>query len=287
MHDKIAMIEVTATSFSDQVIEKSREIPVLVDFWAAWCAPCKMLMPVLETIASEYSEKLCLVKVNTDQEPSLATDHGVRSLPTVKLFKDGESVDQFMGALSEQAVKEFVERYLDRPADLDIRTAAELSAAGRQTEAISVLTAALTQEPNYDKTRLALAEVQLDCGHMDDARQTLSEVSDRIRFDPPFKSLSARLELVKTAGTDVTRSELEQRVIEDPTDLPARQQLGAQYFTAGESEAAMEQWLEIVRVGRGDPQEKARSNLLRIFEILGSTDEHVIRYRRLLSQMLN
>lgn len=287
MTDSTVTTEATAKNFASAVIEKSRETLVLVDFWADWCAPCRMLMPVLAALATEYSGKIQLVKVNTDKEPQLATEYGVRSLPTVKLFKAGQVVDEFMGVLPERAVREFIERYLDRPADHQIRVAVELSATGQHDEAIKLLAAALVEDPKYDKTRLALAEEQIEVGSLADARQTLNEVSNQVRFDAPFKSLIARLELAEIANSDVDRATLEKRISSNPDDLASREQLGAICFAAGENDAAMEQWLEIVRRGQGDIKDNGRENLIRSFEVLGSQDQDVTRYRRLLAQALN
>ena len=287
MTDSTVTTEATAKNFASAVIEKSRETLVLVDFWADWCAPCRMLMPVLAALATEYSGKIQLVKVNTDKEPQLATEYGVRSLPTVKLFKAGQVVDEFMGVLPERAVREFIERYLDRPADHQIRVAVELSATGQHDEAIKLLAAALAEDPKYDKTRLALAEEQIEVGSLADARQTLNEVSNQVRFDAPFKSLIARLELAEIANSDVDRATLEKRISSNPDDLASREQLGAICFAAGENDAAMEQWLEIVRRGQGDIKDNGRENLIRSFEVLGSQDQDVTRYRRLLAQALN
>ena len=287
MTDSTVTTEATAKNFASAVIEKSRETLVLVDFWADWCAPCRMLMPVLAALATEYSGKIQLVKVNTEKEPQLATEYGVRSLPTVKLFKAGQVVDEFMGVLPERAVREFIERYLDRPADHQIRVAVELSATGQHDEAIKLLAAALAEDPKYDKTRLALAEEQIEVGSLADARQTLNEVSNQVRFDAPFKSLIARLELAEIANSDVDRATLEKRISSNPDDLASREQLGAICFAAGENDAAMEQWLEIVRRGQGDIKDNGRENLIRSFEVLGSQDQDVTRYRRLLAQALN
>ena len=244
-------------------------------------------MPVLAALATEYSGKIQLVKVNTDKEPQLATEYGVRSLPTVKLFKAGQVVDEFMGVLPERAVREFIERYLDRPADHQIRVAVELSATGQHDEAIKLLAAALAEDPKYDKTRLVLAEEQIEVGSLADARQTLNEVSDLVRFDAPFKVLIARLELAEIANSDVDRATLEKRISSNPDDLASREQLGAICFAAGENDAAMEQWLEIVRRGQGDIKNNGREHLIRSFEVLGSQDQDVTRYRRLLAQALN
>ena len=287
MTDSTVTTEATAKNFASAVIEKSRETLVLVDFWADWCAPCRMLMPVLAALATEYSGKIQLVKVNTDKEPQLATEYGVRSLPTVKLFKAGQVVDEFMGVLPERAVREFIERYLDRPADHQIRVAVELSATGQHDEAIKLLAAALVEDPKYDKTRLALAEEQIEVGSLADARQTLNEASNQVRFDAPFKSLIARLELAEIANSDVNRATLETRISSNPDDLASREQLGAICFAAGENDAAMEQWLEIVRRGQGDIKNNGREHLIRSFEVLGSQDQDVTRYRRLLAQALN
>ena len=287
MTDSTVTTEATAKNFASAVIEKSRETLVLVDFWADWCAPCRMLMPVLAALATEYSGKIQLVKVNTEKEPQLATEYGVRSLPTVKLFKAGQVVDEFMGVLPERAVREFIERYLDRPADHQIRVAVELSATGQHDEAIKLLAAALVEDPKYDKTRLALAEEQIEVGSLADARQTLNEVSNQVRFDAPFKSLIARLELAEIANSDVDRAALEKRISSNLDDLASREQLGAMCFAAGENDAAMEQWLEIVRRGQGDIKDNGRENLIRSFEVLGSQHQDVTRYRRLLAQALN
>jgi len=287
MTDSTVTTEATAKNFASAVIEKSRETLVLVDFWADWCAPCRMLMPVLAALATEYSGKIQLVKVNSDKEPQLATEYGVRSLPTVKFFKAGQVVDEFMGVLPEQAVREYIERNLDRPADHQIQAAVELSATGQHDEAIKLLAAALVEDPKYDKTRLALAEEQIEVGSLADARQTLNEVSDQVRFDIPFKSLIARLELAEIANSDVDRATLEKRISSNPDDLASREQLGAICFAADENDAAMEQWLEIVRRGQGDIKDNGRENLIRSFEALGSQDQDVTRYRRLLAQALN
>ena len=287
MTDSTVTTEATAKNFASAVIEKSRETLVLVDFWADWCAPCRMLMPVLAALATEYSGKIQLVKVNSDKEPQLATEYGVRSLPTVKFFKAGQVVDEFMGVLPEQAVREYIERNLDRPADHQIRAAVELSGTGQHDEAIKLLAAALVEDPKYDKTRLALAEEQIEVGSLADARQTLNEASNQVRFDAPFKSLIARLELAEIANSDVNRATLEKRISSNPDDLASREQLGAICFAADENDAAMEQWLEIVRRGQGDIKNNGRENLIRSFEVLGSQDQGVTRYRRLLAQALN
>jgi len=287
MADAIMTTEVTSTTFPDLVIEKSKSIPVLVDFWADWCAPCKMLMPVLTNVVAEFSGKIDLVKVNTDQESQLAGSYNVRSLPTIKLFKDGQVVDEFMGALPERAVREFIEKHLDRAADKQIRSATTLSKNGRHEDAIKILAGAISEDPSYDKIRLALANEQIEAGHLDDARLTLDELPSELRLDTPVKSILARLELAELANGDIDIAHLEERLSQYPDDLSTRAQLGAAYFLAGEHESAMTQWLEVVRRGDNTTRNSGRENLIRTFEVLGSSNEHVVRYRRLLAQALN
>ena len=279
--------EVTSETFPSLVLERSQTIPVLVDFWADWCAPCKMLMPLLTNIASEFSENVSLVKVNTDQESQLASTFNVRSLPTVKLFKKGEVIDEFMGALPESAIREFIEKHLDRPADDQIRIASELSANGQHEKAIETLTAALTEDPSYDKLILALGTEQVIGGHLADARKTLDSLPSRLRFDPPVKALFARLELAEMAGKDTDKTSLEKYLSEHPDDLGKRAQLGAVYFSTGDHGAAMEQWLQMVTRGNSDSRDIGRENLIRTFEILGSNNEQVSEYRKRLAQALN
>ena len=279
--------EITAKTFNSLVIEQSKTIPVLVDFWADWCGPCKMLMPILANLASEFADKIDVVKVNTDEEQQLASSFNVRSLPTVKLFKDGQMIDEFMGALPESAIREFIEKHLDRPADEHIRTASNLAAAGQHDEAITILTAALAEDPGYDKTRLALAAQQIEANHLADARLTLNGISNRLRFDNAVKTLIARLELAEIADTDSDSATLEAYISRNPGDLVKRAQLGALYFSAGNHDSAMEQWLEMVRTGDPDAKESGRENLVRTFEILGPDNENVANYRKLLAQALN
>jgi len=280
-------MDANAQTFQTTVIDRSHEMPVLVDFWADWCSPCKMLMPILAGLAEEYADKLALVKINTDEEQQLATEYGVRSLPTVKLFKNGEVMDEFMGALPEKAIRDFIEVHLDRPADNEIAIAIETAADGEYEQAIARLTQAVIDDPNYEKTRITLAQIQLDAGLLIDARNTLDSLSDQVRFDQPIKALIARLELAEIGSSGEDKNQLENAVRVDAHDLDAREKLGSLYFSEGNNGAAMEQWLEIVRLGTAEHREIGRKNLIRTFEVLGSANPDVVLYRRRLAQILN
>ncbi len=287
MNEGLSIPEITKRNFTAEIVDKSHEIPVLADFWADWCAPCKMLMPILFSLAQELSGQIKLVKINTDQEAQLASEFGVRSLPTVKLFKEGKVVDEFTGMLAESAVRQFILPHLKHPAEDKIQAAAELASNGNRGEAIAMLRQTLDQHPNYEKARLALAEQQIKAALLQDARQTLDGIAQASRFDPPVKSIVARLELAESTDAEINREALEHRISLHPEDWDARGQLAAACFSEGKNDIAMEYWLQMVRSGKTAIKQNGQENLIRAFEVLGSSDQHVTRYRRLLSQALN
>lgn len=279
--------EITSETFSQLVLEKSKANPVLVDFWADWCAPCKMLMPLLANIASEYAGKIDLTKVNTDEEQQLASSFNIRSLPTVKLFKNGEVADEFMGVLPETAIRDFVEKHIDRPGDASIREAEKLSQNGEIEEAIQIIQTALKHDPGYDKLHLTLVEYQLDAEHFENARLTFDDFPKRLRQDAKAQSILARIELSEIAGKSADLTTLERYVIDNPQDFTKMAQLGAVYFSIGNHSAAMKQWLEMVLTGDIEAKEVGRENLVKTFGILGAGHEEVPMYRRRLAQALN
>ena len=280
-------VEVTTDTFPNEVLEKSREMPVLVDFWADWCNPCKMLMPILAGLANEYAGRIQLAKVDTDQHQELATQHGVRGLPTIKLFKDAQAVDEFVGVLPERAVRDFIERHLPRPADGVLKLAKDLADQDKTGDAAALLEQALVDDPNYDKLRLTLAEYQYTEGRIDEARATLKGVSAPVQQDEAYKSLMARIDIRTTALNTEDPDALLDRLESTPDDHDTRLHLSAVLFEQGETEAAMEHLLQLVKTGQSEIRTGARENLLQVFQALGKNDDRVSRYRRLLAQALN
>ncbi len=280
---------VTAENFPQEVITLSASVPILVDFWADWCAPCKMLMPVLDKIALEYDGKIRVAKVDTEADPELATTHAIRSLPTVKVFRHGVAVDEFMGALPEQAVREVVERHIERPADAQIAQAQTLAADGDSAGAATLLAEALENDSGYVRLRLALAGYQLDSGDPQKASTTLREIPLAAEQEPQIKRLRARIDLALRTGADCDPTELAKTVERNPDDLTARTLLAECLIQQGEQmETAMSELLEVIRRGRGDDTaDRARQTLVQIFASLGAEDERVGHYRRLLAQALN
>ncbi|MBT3264249.1 MAG: thioredoxin [Acidiferrobacteraceae bacterium] len=289
MSDNPFVTVVTQESFPTEVTQRSAAVPVLVDFWADWCAPCKMLAPVLEKLALEYEGKFLMAKIDTEVERDLAAQFAVRSLPTVKVFRHGAPVDEFMGALPESAVREVIERHIERPADLDIAKAADLADSGNAEAALTLLKESLTNDPEHGPLRVALAQQQLNAKDAQGALETLKELPLVAKQEEEAKILQARIELALSADETGDTDELAQRVAQNPNDLSARNRLAAGLFhQPGQVEAAMTQLLEVIKRGRGTSEaDQARQTLLQIFASLGNQDERVGRYRRVLAQALN
>ncbi len=289
MSDNPFVTVVTQESFATEVTQRSAVVPVLVDFWATWCEPCKMLAPVLEKLALEYAGKFLMAKIDTDVERDLAAQYAVRSLPTVKVFRHGTPVDEFMGALPESAVREVIERHIERPADLDVAKAVDLANSGNVKAAVTLLKGSLTNDPGHSPLRVALAQQQLNAKDAQGALETLRELPLLAKQEEETKTLQARIELALSADETCDTDQLTQTIAQNPNDLSARIRLAAGLFhQPGQVEAAMTQLLEVIKRGRGcSESDQARQTLLQIFASLGNQDDRVGRYRRLLAQALN
>ena len=248
-----------------------------------------MLAPVLEKLALEYEGKFLLAKINTDVERDLAAQYAVRSLPTVKVFRQGAAVDEFMGALPESAVRELIERNIERPADLDIAKAVDLADSGNVEAAVTLLKESLINDAGHGPLRVALAQQQLNAKDAQGALETLKELPLLAKQEEQTKILQARIELALSADETCDTDGLTQRIAQNPNDLSARIRLAAGLFhQPGQVESAMSQLLEVIKRGRSTSEaDQARQTLLQIFASLGNQDDRVGRYRRLLAQALN
>ncbi|MCA1925673.1 MAG: co-chaperone YbbN [Thiobacillus sp.] len=275
-------LDVGLADFDQHVLEESRTRPVVVDFWAPWCGPCKSLKPVLEKLAAEYGGKFLLAKINSDENQELAARYAVRGIPSVKAFINGEMVDEFSGALPEGEVRAFLDRIIPSPADELRAQAADARMAGDTSAALQLLAEASKLDPQHVGVRLDAAEIMLDIGETDEARRLVGSVPDAA--DPRVAQLQARLQFAGASGEDETA--LRARVEADGNDLEARLKLGNLLVAAGDYEAGMEQLLEIVRLDRTFQDDVGRKTLLSVFNLLGG-GELVSRYRRLLASALN
>lgn len=294
MADSPHIAAVTRADFQARVLEKSHEIPVLVDFWAAWCAPCRMLEPVLARLVEHYGGKLFLAKVNTDEEQELAQAYGIRGIPALKLFRHGELAGELVGVQPESALRELVDRVLPAPADDDIARAANLVQAGEIDPAIKVLRAAVEREPQQARAKLELARLlcmnvagQDEAARAQECRQLLDTLPVRAAAEPEVEAMRARVDLLEAAAGAPPLAELERASAADAGDSAARLQLGARLALAEKYEAAMEQLLELVRRDRAFGDDAGRKALVAVFTLLGARNPLVAKYRAQLSRALN
>ena len=275
-------LDVDLTDFQQNVVEESRNRPVVVDFWAPWCGPCKSLKPILEKLAAEYGGKFLLAKVNADDNQELATRYGVRGIPSVKAFINGEPVDEFSGALPEDEVRVFLDRLLPSPAENMRGQAAGLRAAGDMSAALQTLAEASKLDPAHVGVRLDATEIMLDLGEADEARRLLGNLTDGA--DPRVAQLRARLQFMGEAGED--EAALNARVANNENDLEARLKLANLHVASGHYEAGMDQLLEIIRRDRTFEDDIGRKTLLSVFDLLAG-NPLVSQYRRKLASALN
>lgn len=294
MADSPHIAAVTRADFQTRVIERSRTIPVLVDFWAAWCAPCRMLEPILERVVEQYQGRLFLAKVNTDEEQELAQAYGIRGIPALKLFRHGQLVGELVGVQPEGALRQLIDPHLPTQADAEIERAANLAQAGEPDAAIALLRATVEREPQHARARLEL--VRLLCANASAADETaraqecqqlLDGLPVRAAAEPQAEALRARVELLRAAAGAPPLAQLERALAADANDSAARLQLGARLALAEKYEPAMEQLLELVRRDRAYGDDAGRRALLAVFTLLGPRDPRVAKYRAQLSRALN
>lgn len=277
-------IDVSAKDFDQIVIEGSRRAPVLVDFWAPWCAPCRALAPVLDKLAAEYQGKFTLVKVNSDENQPLASQWGVRGIPNVKAFVGGKLVDEFSGALPEPMVRQFLDRVIPSPAE-ELRLQAEKlyreTSDGNKT--LELLSQALELDPKHEPALIDSAAVLADLGRHDEAKQFLDRLSPLTQMDEHVASLRARIDFADAASRGPEAQALERRIAESADDLEARWQLANRYAAQQDYARALELLLEIVRRDRSFRDDIGRRTMLQIFGVLGNESELVSEYRRRLA----
>ncbi|MEA3413153.1 MAG: thioredoxin [Pseudomonadota bacterium] len=279
MSDSPYITNVTRDTFAQAVLQKSRKVPVLVDFWADWCGPCHMLMPVLAELVEAYKGEFLVAKVNSDEQQDLAAQYGVRSLPTVKIFRNGEVVDEFMGAQPESVVREIIDRHIQRESDKVFLKARAALDTGDTGQALALLEQAAGMDPDNAQIRIEWARVLLKNGDPEGATTQLDLLGPDDRDLPDARSLSAQMEFARSAADAPDTNELASRVSSVPDDLAARYGLGARRILEGDFEGGMEQFLEIMRRDRGFSDDAGRKALLCVFDLLGEGDERVKRFR--------
>lgn len=287
MSDSPFIHNVTAETFQSLVIENSFKQPVLVDFWADWCNPCQALIPVLTQLAEEYQGAFILAKVNSDEQGELAAQAGVRSLPTVKLFINGQIVNEFMGALPESEVRKFLDPYIQTESDLVINEAMAAFQQGREQDALEMLNKALADDPKNAKLKINIARLVANQGDHDSAMALLDSLTDEEADQPEARELKAQLKLasqVKEAGDP---AELERRLQENPDDLEAILKMSNVKSAMGDYESALEMLLSLMQKDSGFSDGAARKGLLDLFEMLGGDNPLTKAYRRKMFTLLH
>lgn len=286
MADSPHVVNVTAADFDRVVVQGSRERPVLVDFWAEWCGPCRMLTPILVKLADAYYGKLLVAKVNTEQQQALAQQFGIRSIPAVKLFRNGQVVDEFTGALPENSIREFVDRHIPRESDKLAAQAQKALAQGDNERARALLDAARQMEPENPRVILAQAQLHATIGDMAAAEQALAQLPYEEAQKPEVIAFRAQIHFDAVSMQAPEPDVLEAHLAANPADSEARYQLAAHLVMANQFEEALEHLFQLMQQDRKYGDDAARKGLLLIFDILGS-NPLVSRYRSKLFNLLH
>lgn len=273
------IVEINESNAQQYLIEESRERLVVVDFWADWCEPCKVLMPLLEKLANEYNGDFLLAKVNADEQAMIAQQLGVRSLPTVMLIKDGQPVDGFVGAQPETQVREILDKYLPKPWDGMLQQGLQLIDEGKPNDALPLLRQAFEDSGQRHDIRLSYCTTLVECNRLDEAERLLGEVRMADQ-DAQWEQLVALVKLKREAAKSPEIEALEQKLAADPGDLDVRQQLALQYNDSGMHAEALDALFFILQKDKDHHDGGTRKALLDIIATLGKGDPLAAEYQR-------
>jgi len=278
---------VSMQNFQNLVLEKSINKPVLVDFWADWCQPCQTIMPMLAKLAEEYDGKFELAKVNADEEQELAAHFGIKSLPTMKLFYQGQIVDERMGAVPESDIRAMIDKHIVSESDQLVQAAMMAYQQGHTAQALEVLNNALAKDPDNAELKVTIAQMVYGEGNSESAVALLDSLdSEGSKLDAAIK-LRAEIKLAEQLADLPDLGEIEQRLAQNPTDLDALLQKSKHLTAQGDYDNAMECLLTIIRTDRSFEDDAGRTSLLELFDLLGGEHPSVQIYRRKLFTLLH
>lgn len=283
--------DISTQEFMTEVIEASKTQPVLVDFWATWCGPCKQLAPELESAVAATRGKVKLVKMDTDKYPEVPGQMGIQSLPTVVAFVDGRPADMFMGVKPQSEIREFIAKVAgpseeENQIELFLEKAAEFEAQGAIDEAGSLYAQILSVEPENTKALSAIGNLYLNDGNIEAAKSVVAELDENLTKSPDIASLISAIELAEQAQGLGDFTELQAKVDADPADHQMRLDLAIAMNAANKREEAADHLLEIIKKAPGWNEDAAKTQLLQFFEAWGMTDEVTVSSRRKLSSLL-
>lgn len=279
------ILDVTQESFQQAVLDESHKRPVVVDFWAAWCGPCQQLMPLLQQLAAQYAGKFRLAKVNSDEQQALAQQYGVRSLPTVMIFRHGKPADQFMGVQPEPNIRAMIDQYLEKPSDKLIEQAREQAGSGDVDGALATLRAALEEDPDNGDLRIELARALAQSGDPEAAEAELGRLPLGESEKEEAKALRARLVFAKSAAGIDPQAVAKELQEGDPRP-EALEQMAAYAMLAGRAEEALGLYLQLMKQHRSYNDGAGQKGLLAAFEVLGNDHPLVGQFRRQMASLL-
>jgi putative thioredoxin len=278
--------DVDAGNFQQIVMEGSRRVPVVIDFWAEWCGPCKALKPVLEKLAEEFQGKFILAKIDSDKNQELAAQFAVRGIPSVKAVYNGEIVDEFSGALPEGAVREFLARVIPSPAEELRLKAAGQREAGDLAAALQTLGEASQLDMQNEAVRLDAADILCDQGQMEEAKRLLDSLSPVMKLEDRASQLLAKVNFALAGESGGDEQGLRDKIAAQPDDMDSRLQLANLLIAQGRAAEGMDELLAMIQRDRSWNEEAARKTMLSVFSMLGGSPL-VSEYRRKLASALN
>ena len=290
--EEILIKDVNEDTFMDDVIEASKSSPIVVDFWAPWCGPCKTLGPALEAEVKATNGKIKMVKIDIDQNQNLASQMRIQSIPAVFAFVDGQPIDGFMGAKAPSELKVFIEKLLEKVTDDEgdlseaIAVADEMLEAEEFDDAAETFEAILGEDPNSSLAFVGLFKSKMGAKKLDDAKKMLEEIPDTLRNKPEILALQAQIELTNQAEGIGELNDLRKLLSTDVNNHQVRFDLALALFTKGETSEAIQELLTIFRVDQEWNDDAARQQLFKFFDILGGEDPITLSGRRQLASML-